>query len=68
MGRGTGNLAGLAGVCNIAELAQRCLQTQSGETKVNSRHTVNPRKMAKLAPTESSIYTNNNKDNSELRI
>jgi hypothetical protein len=47
----TENIAELAGCCNIAELAEICLQTQSGETKVNSRHTVNPRKMAKLAPT-----------------
>jgi hypothetical protein len=28
------------------------LQPESGETKVNSRHTVNLRKMAKMAPTE----------------
>jgi hypothetical protein len=37
-------------VCNIAELAEIYLQTQSRENKVNSRHTVNPRKMATMVP------------------
>jgi hypothetical protein len=44
-------------VCNIAKAAKSCLQTQCGETKVNSRQAVNPRKMVKLAPTLSKVYS-----------
>jgi hypothetical protein len=43
-------LCGCLGACNIAELAESYLQTQSAETKVNSRHKINLRKMAKMDP------------------
>jgi hypothetical protein len=51
VGTVAGNLTRPAGGVQYCRASRKLLKTQNGETKVNSRHRVNPRKMAKMAPT-----------------
>jgi hypothetical protein len=69
MGRGTGNLAGLAGGVQYCRASIKVLaDSEWGNQGIFQTYSKSQKKMAKLASTESSIYTSNNKDNSELRI
>jgi hypothetical protein len=51
MGTVTGNLAGPVGGMQYFRASRNLLAESCGETSVNSRHIVNPRKVAKMAPT-----------------